>query len=154
MPVRLPFDGPLLEAGETGTDPNTNRTSGRQCNMPSPDVDPERLRAAATKLRLAITYADMASQYSTEADPDPWMWGLAGIPMSMLYFPLADGWRDLLTKAGESIDGVATRLEDSGASWEDVDTLMSEEFTKLASGIADAAAENSRDTQSVPLVPK
>jgi hypothetical protein len=122
--------------------------------MPSPDVDPEQLRAAASKLREAISYADKASEYSTEADPDEWMWGIAGIPMSAIYFPLADGWRDLLSKAGQGIDGVATRLEDSGASWEDVDTLMGEEFTKLATGIVDATNEHSRDTQNDPLVRK
>jgi hypothetical protein len=122
--------------------------------MPAKEIEPEQLRAAAGKLREAISYADKASEYSTEADPDPWMWGLAGIPMSMLYFPLADGWRDLLSKAGQGIDGVATRLEDSGASWEDVDTMMSEEFAKIATGIVDATNEYSKDTQNDPLVQK
>ncbi|MDA1363026.1 hypothetical protein O1R50_25660 [Glycomyces luteolus] len=122
--------------------------------MPAKEIEPDLLRAAATKLREAMSYADKASEYSTEADPDPWMWGLAGIPMSMLYFPLADGWRDLLSKASQGIDGVATRLEDSGASWEDVDTLMSEEFAKLATGLAGAANEYSKDTQNDPLVQK
>lgn len=122
--------------------------------MPAKEIEPEQLRAAASKLREAMSYADKAAEYSTEADPDPWMWGIAGIPMSMLYFPLADGWRDLLTKAGEGIDGVATRLEDSGASWEDVDTLMSEEFTKIATGLAGAANEYSKDTKNDPMVQK
>lgn len=122
--------------------------------MPAKEIEPEQLRAAAGKLREAMSYADKAAEYSTEADPDAWMWGVAGIPMSMLYFPLADGWRDLLTKAGEGIDGVATRLEDSGASWEDVDTLMSEEFTKIATELVDAGNEYSKDTQSDPMVQK
>ncbi|MFC3493319.1 hypothetical protein [Glycomyces rhizosphaerae] len=122
--------------------------------MPAKEIEPELLRAAAGKLCEAMSYADKAAEYSTEADPDPWRWGIAGIPMSMLYFSLADGWRDLLTKAGGGIDGVATGLEDSGAFWEDVDTLMGEEFTKLATGLAGAANEYSKDTQNVPMVQK
>lgn len=122
--------------------------------MPSIQVDPESLRTTAQQLRLAIDYADKASEYSTEADPDPWMWGLAGIPMSMVYFPLADGWRDLLSKTGQAIEGVATRLEDTSGGYEDIDSTISSEFATLLTGIQGAVGEYARDTQNQPMVQK
>lgn len=119
-----------------------------------PEINPEELRATAQQLRLAIDYADKASEYSTEADPDAWMWGVAGIPMSMIYFPLADGWRDLLSKTGQAIDGVATRLEDTSGGWEDIDSTLSKDFATVLTDLTGAVNEYNADTQNTPLVQK
>lgn len=121
--------------------------------MSSVQVNAEDLNAAATKLREAIGYADKASEYSTEADPDWWMWGLCGAPSAAVYFPLADAWRGKLSEVGQAIEGLSKRLEDSSAGWADMDSFIGEEFMKLLTDVGDAAGDYVRGTQSDPSVP-
>lgn len=120
--------------------------------MPSIDVAPEDLRAAAEKLRLAIDYADKASEYSTEADPDWWMWGLPGLVTAPIYFALADGWRDLLAKTSGAIEGLSTRLEDTSGGYEDIDSFISEDFGKLLTDVEDATGDYVRGAQNAPMI--
>lgn len=121
--------------------------------MSSVQVNAEDLKAAATKLREAISYADKASEYSTEADPDWWMWGLCGAPSAAIYFPLADAWREKLSEVGQAIEGLSKRLEDSSAGWEDMDSFISEEFAKVLTDVEGAAGDFVRGTQNDPSVP-
>jgi hypothetical protein len=117
-----------------------------------PAINPDDLGAAAAKLRLAIDYADKASDYSEEADPDWWMWGLPGVVTADLYFTLADGWRGLLSDAGQGIEGLAKRLEDSGTGWSDVDSFLGEDFAKVLTDLEGATGDFVRGTQNPPPV--
>lgn len=120
--------------------------------MTSLSVNPEDLRAAAQKLRQAIDYADKASEYSTEADPDWWMWGLPGLVTAPIYFTLADGWRDLLSKTGGAIEGLSARLEDTSGGYEDIDSFISDDFGKLLTDLEGATGDYVRDTKNPPMI--
>lgn len=105
------------------------------------DVDPERLKEAAAQLRLAIDYAQTASEYSREADPDWWMWGIQGLVFAPVYFALADGWRSLLSDTGGAIEGLSGRLDGSAGTYEDIDSTIGEEFGKVATDIEAAVGD-------------
>ncbi|MEU6857682.1 hypothetical protein AB0B28_02210 [Glycomyces sp. NPDC046736] len=115
-------------------------------------VNPDDLTAAATKLREAISYADKASEYSTEADPEWWMWGVAGLVTAPLYFALADGWRDLLKETGEAIDGLSQRLEDSKDGYVEIDSTIGEGFASLLTDLSGAAGDYKSNTQNDPMI--
>jgi hypothetical protein len=120
--------------------------------MPSIDVNPDDLTAAASKLRQAVSYADMASDYSTEADPEWWMWGLPGLVTAPIYFALADGWRNLLSETGQAIEGLSQRLEDSCNGYVEIDTVVSEEFGSLLTDLSDAYGDYKDGTQTNPMI--
>lgn len=120
--------------------------------MASIDVNPEDLAAAASKLRQAIDYADKASEYSTEADPEWWMWGLPGVVTAPIYFALADGWRDLLSETGQAIEGLSQRLEDCGNGYTDIDSVISEEFGSLLTDLSGAYGDYKSATQNDPMI--
>jgi hypothetical protein len=115
-------------------------------------VNPEDLTAAATKLREAISYADQASEYSTEADPDWWMWGLPGLVTAPIYFALADGWRGLLSDTGQAIEGLSKRIEDSSNGYVEIDSTISEGFASLATDLSDAYGDYKSGTQNDPMI--
>ncbi|MBO3735591.1 hypothetical protein [Glycomyces niveus] len=120
--------------------------------MPSIDVNPDDLTAAASKLREAVSYADMASQYSTEADPEWWMWGLPGVVTAPIYFALADGWRDLLAETGQAIEGLSQRLEDSCNGYVEIDSVVGEEFGSLLTDLSGAYNDYKDSTQNPPMI--
>ncbi|MFC4337123.1 hypothetical protein [Salininema proteolyticum] len=95
------------------------------------NADPEKLDAAAAKLREAIDYTESASQYSEEADPDWWMWGLPGLMFAGPYFLAAEGWRTLMEEVGQGIEGLAGRLDGTSGNYTDIDSIVGEKFAGL-----------------------
>lgn len=120
--------------------------------MASLAVNPEDLTAAAAKLREAISYADKASEYSTEADPDWWMWGVPGLITAPIYFALADGWRDLLSEAGQAIEGLSQRIEDSSNGYVEIDSTIGEGFGSLLTDLSGAYGDYKSNTQNDPMI--
>ncbi len=120
--------------------------------MTSLAVNPDDLNSAATKLRQAVDYADQASQYSTEADPDWWMWGLPGLVTAPIYFALADGWRNLLAETGQAIEGLSQRIEDSSNGYVEIDSTISEGFGSLLTDLSDARGDYKSATQNPPMI--
>lgn len=120
--------------------------------MPSIDVNPDDLTAAASKLREAVSYADMASEYSTEADPEWWMWGLPGVVTADIYFTLADGWRSLLSETGQAIEGLSQRLDDSVNGYVEIDSVIGEEFGSLLTDLSGAYGDYKDATQNPPMI--
>jgi hypothetical protein len=115
-------------------------------------VNPDDLTSAATKLREAIDYANKASEYSTEADPEWWMWGLPGLVTAPIYFALADGWRNLLADTGEAIEGLSQRVEDSANGYVEIDSTISEGFGSLLTDLSDAYGDYKSGTQNDPMI--
>lgn len=115
--------------------------------MPSIGVDPEQLRTAATKLRVACEYAQKASDHATEADPDWWMWGLPGLVFSPVYFALADGWRELLSNTSGAIEGVCGRLDGTSGSYEDIEATIDEDLAKLLTRAEEPVGDYARSSR-------
>ncbi|MEU6247093.1 hypothetical protein [Glycomyces sp. NPDC047010] len=85
------------------------------------DVDTETVREAAGFLRvLGGDFAEIAG-YVEEADPDWWMWGGTGLLMAQQYEIAAGHIRIILDKFDPAVQGIAARIEDSCAEYEDAD---------------------------------
>ncbi|THV34378.1 type VII secretion target [Glycomyces buryatensis] len=96
------------------------------------DVDAEKVRQAASTLRETKTEVQAVADYAHEADPDWWMWGLAGIPFAALYFAATEMvFHPALEDAQEAIEGLCVRLEDCADDHEASDAEVAQELEKL-----------------------
>ncbi|QSB05175.1 type VII secretion target [Natronoglycomyces albus] len=104
------------------------------------DVDAEGLRDAANKLRQAETEIKALGNYAEEADPDLWMFGLAGVGFAGLYFAIAKGIvHPAFSDAEQAVEGICTRLEDCADEYEDCDEGIAQELDKIGQDIVDGA---------------
>ncbi|WP_026925639.1 type VII secretion target [Glycomyces arizonensis] len=95
------------------------------------DVDAEKLKQAASGLHQAEGEVEALADYAKEADPDWWMWGVAGIVMAPIYFGVAEIFHSSIGDARDAVSGLATRLEDCADEHEGNDQAIAAELEKI-----------------------
>lgn len=97
------------------------------------DVDAEKLREAATALHQSEGEIQSLADYAKEADPEWWMWGVAGLVMAPAYFALADVFHSSMAESVEAVSGLAGRITECADEHEGNDAAIAAELEKIAS---------------------
>jgi hypothetical protein len=95
------------------------------------DVDAEKLRTAASALHQTEGEIQSLADYAKEADPDWWMWGVAGLVMAPAYFTLADVFQTSMADSVEAVSGLADRIAECADEHEGNDVAIAAELEKI-----------------------
>jgi uncharacterized protein YukE len=95
------------------------------------DVDPEKLRAAAAALHQSEGEIQSLADYAQEADPEWWMWGVAGLVMAPAYFALADFFHTSMTDSIDAVSGLADRIDECAAEHSASDVEIAADLGKI-----------------------
>lgn len=102
--------------------------------MPWIDVDPQKLRDAASQIKQSAGEVRAVADYARESDPDWWTWGLGGIPFAGLYFGVSElVFHPSLEDSQAAIEGLCARLEECADAHQDNDAGIAAELQRIAS---------------------
>lgn len=97
------------------------------------DVDAEKLHEAASALHQSEGEIQSLADYAKEADPDWWMWGVAGLVMAPIYFGVAEIFHSTIAESIDAVSGLAERIDECATEHSDNDDAIASALEKIGS---------------------
>ncbi|MEU5871832.1 type VII secretion target [Glycomyces sp. NPDC047369] len=95
------------------------------------NVDAEKLRQAAAALHESEGEIQALADYAKEADPEWWMWGVAGLVMAPAYFALAEYFHSAVTDSVDAVSGLADRIQACADEHDGNDAAIAAELARI-----------------------
>lgn len=100
-------------------------------------IEVDRVGDITEEVRQAAVGMREAAAYAKEADPDPYMWGVVGAPLGLMYEEASSRVQAVLDRVPDAFDGVAERIDESARAIADCDAEVGRRLDGLRGEIAE-----------------
>lgn len=101
-------------------------------------VEPARLRDCAAKFDKAAEHGDEIAQKASDAEVDPYLWGLLGyatVLLPLAYQHLSESVREHIDLMREGLRSSAEKLRVTADRYEETDQVGAERFKGMGDGL-------------------